>query len=71
MRKVIILNGSKKEAVARFTWDGKKVESDNEEFFDYMKKEFGAPNKENGDDFLDQILARFRSGYMHAYQIGK
>jgi hypothetical protein len=65
---VIIVDGHEKKTKARVTWDGKKVECDNEKFFAYLKKECGSTK--DGEEFLEEVMLRFKSGYLHAYQIG-
>ena len=67
-RTVVIVDGQANKPKARLTWDGKTLESDNPEFLEYLKKHFGSVS--DGEAFLDQVLLRFKSGYMHAYQIG-
>jgi hypothetical protein len=69
-RKVIIVNGQNNKTKARVQWDGKKITSDDEEFLNYLKKVLNSSIKD-GDDFLDDILSRFKSGYLHAYEIGQ
>ncbi len=68
-KKVIIVDGQKSKTVCRLTWDGKKIEADNQEFFEHLKKRLGSPA--DGELFLEKVLARFKSGYMSAYQIGE
>ncbi len=68
-KTVIIVDGHAKKTKARLTWDGKKVECDDEEFFKHLKAELGSTK--DGDEFLERVMARFKSGYLHAYQIGK
>ena len=68
MTTVILVNGQTKKQEAKITWDGKKLESDDPELLDYLKKLFGS---KDGEDFLRQVMQRYKSGYMHAYKIGK
>jgi hypothetical protein len=69
-RKIVIVDGHENKTEARIFWDGKKVTSDSEEFLSYLKTVIG-PSIKDGDKFLDSVLRRFKSGYLHAYEIGQ
>jgi len=69
LEKVIVVDGQAGKTKARLTWDGKKVTCDDENFFEYLKSECGSVK--DGSEFLQNVMLRFKSGYLHAYRIGK
>ncbi|MHA2068139.1 MAG: hypothetical protein ACXABY_27575 [Candidatus Thorarchaeota archaeon] len=68
---IAVIDGKKNKTIATLWWDGKRIQSDNEKFLASLKHVDGLHFSLTNKHSLDELLQRFKNGYIHAYKVGK